>query len=269
MGYQTACLFEHIKVSDAVDVGISVAEVQNSSFVGLQVFNSGNTSLTIDKGSRTLGFYDCILSGAGSSGLVITQIGTNVNSGGARCSKIHFSGGLIEGVANNGPAILIQAGSDFLFDAMKITGSGVKVSRLAGQLVQRVTLRQLELNPASNGIGLEVKGGSPTDPIQVFLESGVHFESGAYAIETDDGALIHATDYVRAPEVPNFYRNVGGTKVVSQVVRDLGKRQSPLTPASTNAVDSIYGTSEAAVLQNLRDRLIEMEARLKNAGLLP
>ena len=266
MGYQTACLFERIKVTGAADVGIKIAEVQNSSFVGLEVSGSGNTNMTIDLTSRTLGFYDCILSGAGNAGLRILQSAMPLNAGGPRCSKLHFSGGLIEGVAN-GPAILIEAGTDILFDAMKTSGSGVRLVRANNQQVQRITLRHLELQAATKGIGLEVKGGLASDPIQVYLESGVLFSSGACAIETDDAALIHATDYVQAPEVPTFWRN-SGTLPMDRVVRDLGKRQSALTPANINAVDATYGAEEAAVIQSLRARLNEMEARLKNSGLL-
>ena len=47
------------------------------------------------------------------------------------------------------------------------------------------------------------------------------------------------------------------------------KQLTALTAAVASTVDTTYGTEEAAVINNLRTRLGEVEARLKTLGILP
>jgi len=272
VGHLQGRVFERIKVLNALDVGLKIEEAQNSRFSALHVAQSGNMNVTIDLSSSVLGFYDCIFSGAGQHGVRIMQSGTPVNASGAHCSHLHFLGGLIEAIANGGAAVLIEAGTDIVIDAMGTSGSDIRIARAPNRVVQRITLRATELQAATAGVrkdvGLEVTGGASNDPIQVFVESGVYFRGGDYPIRTDDGALIHALNYYQPPGLTNLWLNLGGTKTIDQVVRDLGKRQSALTAASVSTVDSTYGAEESAVIGNVRSRLDEVDLRLKRTGLL-
>lgn len=286
IGWGTVRLYERIRVEDATDVGLKLEEVQNSVFVGLQIVRSGNIGMVVDFVCRTTGFFDCVFSGYGIDGVLIKHTGGSTNSlgyqiraDGPRCSKLQFSGGVIDPGASSptGAGLTVTEGTDISVDAMSIsggfTGAGVRLLRAASSGVStldRVSLRGVVIQAGSSRLALEVKnngGALSNPPMLVTLESGVYFSSGSVAIETDDDALINAVNYASALPSTSFYQSTG-SKTVEQVVRDLGSYKAALTAAKTNDVILGYNNGEKVVIENVRARVNELEDRLRKAGLI-
>ena len=129
---------------NAADVGLKIEEAQRTRFFALHVPQAVNVNVTIDASSSELGFYDCIFSGAGQHGVRIMQSSVPVNASGAQCSHIRFVGGLIEAIGNGGAAILIEAGTDILIDAMGTSGNDVRINRAASQVASLCATRNFK-----------------------------------------------------------------------------------------------------------------------------
>lgn len=271
VGFGTGRTFERIRAEDAAGVTMKLESVQNSRFVALQVVKSNTAeNVTIDYSSQNLSFYDCAFSNYWTDAVLIKQTGpAALVPGVARCSKIRFFGGIIEvDQSPGGAAIAVTDGTDILVDSLGTSGGGgVRLVRTAtGAIIDRVTLRNLELQSDAAAPCLEVKGGTVTSPINVFVESGLNFRSGVVAIETDDYAVVHAVSY--SSGITTFYDNLGGVKPQEQVVRDLGSYKNALTASVSSIVDDTYGAEERDTLNNLRARVNEIEDRLQFSGLL-
>lgn len=105
------------------------------------------------------------------------------------------------------------------------------------------------------------------------------------AAGTGDLAVIglDTSDRIRLPQTTTWddgknlvFGSTTGTMIGTATTQKLAfygaipvVRQAALTAADASTVDATYGTEEAAVINNLRTRVNELEARLQAYGLLP
>lgn len=75
-------------------------------------------------------------------------------------------------------------------------------------------------------------------------------------------------------DLAKAFRNAGMSSAHARKVADLLDgaaaltAQPALTAADASTVDAVYGAEEVAVINNLRTRVNELEARLRTNGLL-
>lgn len=62
--------------------------------------------------------------------------------------------------------------------------------------------------------------------------------------------------------------SAGRTTTTQEIITKADLKSAPLTAANVSVVDVVYGMEEAAVVNNLRTRLGELEARLVALGML-
>jgi hypothetical protein len=214
-----------VRVTGARGDGAVIANAQNCEFWSWQVANCRGNGLVIDGGSMNLEFSNATVKGNEGSNVVVRRTDIEVPPQFTQVPRlIRFRGGLSEDLRNDDSACFdISAGIDLTLDGVQTSvGDGkpgsasVRVQRDDSNPLQLIRLRAVQFK-ADNGVGLQVRGVDPANPINVFVNEA-NFRTGATAIEADEGAVVHVAEYVISDDVGRFFARLGDAGGPDQIL---------------------------------------------------